>query len=68
MSGFTYQRTDGGRVVRVEPGILSGGGGAYSFAVSVSDVSPGFVGYDPVCGWCWLGAPHTVSEHDRRVS
>jgi len=67
VTGDRFRRSESGRWIRREPGELSGGGGAYVWAVSGSDGSPGFTGYVPACGWCWLGAPHTVLEHDRRV-
>lgn len=53
--------------VRVIEGMLSGGGQAYLHTAGPGDVSEGFLGYDPDCGWCWLGAPHSVEAHDTRT-
>lgn len=25
-------------------------------------------GYDPKCGWCWLGAPHSNDAHAARIA
>ena len=25
-------------------------------------------GYHPDCGWCWLGAPHSVNAHQAKLS
>jgi len=40
-------------------------------AASGSDLSPIHLtyprGYDPACGWCWLGAPHTEAAHAQEV-
>ena len=56
--------------VRVVPGELTSGG--YRLAVHLAgrgDVSPIYRGsYVPVCGWCWLGAPHSVDAHDVSVA
>lgn len=53
---------------RVIPGqTLSGGGGAYLHTAGAGDVSPAFTGYDAECGWCWLGAPHSVAAHNGKV-
>lgn len=27
------------------------------------DCSGSGTGYDPACGWCWLGASHTADAH-----
>lgn len=67
---MTARRVDRGWV-RDEPGELSGGGAAYLHLADRHDVSPAHVGYpsgyDSRCGWCYLGAPHTVAAHDVKV-
>ena len=59
-------------MIRKEPGYLSDGTPAYVHAVDAADTSPRHytypTGYDPACGWCWLGAPHTEREHERRIA
>lgn len=55
--------------IRPMPGeFLSGGGAAYLHAADREDTSPAHAGYDPDCGWCWLGAPHTRAAHQVRVA
>ena len=65
--GYTFARVDRSGWVRWVEG---GDHTAYMHAAGEGDTSPEhwiYGGYDDRCGWCYLGAPHTSSAHDRSV-
>lgn len=59
-------------LIRVEPGTLSDGRGAYVHLASADDTSAAHrtypIGYDSDCAWCWLNAPHTDDAHACKVA
>ena len=71
---ISSRRTDYGYVVvrRWEPDTAAQSqSDEYFHAVSLTDTSspwPTSTHYDPDCGWCWLGAPHTADAHSAKTS
>ena len=71
----TVRRGYGGALTRSEPGHLNDGTPAYVHVASVDDFSDATCtygttrnrDYDSRCGWCYLGAPHSVAAHDQKI-
>lgn len=67
-----FRRTDLRGWVRKSEGYDGMGREVWSHVTGQDDETPDHMtyptGYDERCGWCWLGAPHSVGEHARRVA
>lgn len=62
-----------GSYVRDVPGEITSGG--YALVIHLAgpnDTSPAHrtypTGYDSRCGWCYLGANHSIAAHVQRVT
>lgn len=72
-----YESTDGGSTYRVvefipAPGIRMHREHSRQWCAGSDDVSPSVgygqpVGYDPECGWCWLGCSHSEQAHTGKL-
>lgn len=63
----TVRRCGRGYVRQITGDVTSGGHQLAYHLANRDDTSDPHHGYDPDCGWCWLGAPHTVDAHNARI-
>lgn len=71
-SHTTFRRLDLGGIARDDYDTDRGRLVQTVHAARIGDTSPTHstypTGYDSACGWCWLGAGHTVDAHTAQLA
>lgn len=67
-----FRRSESGKWYRKSDGYDGMGRQVWVRVAGQDDETPDHItypaGYDERCGLCWLGAPHSVREHEARVA